>query len=101
MRAPWPAKDPEESLVAAFDFTPDMDTGEAISSAVCSISVLSGIDADADSVLFVPSTIDDGVVLQPFRGGVSGVTYTLRCVATLTPTGRVLVLAANLPVRTA
>jgi hypothetical protein len=52
-------------------------------------------------MLFDLPTIADGVVLQPFRAGVHGATYKLRCVATLDPTGRVLVLAANLPVRTA
>ena len=101
MRASWPAKDPAESLVAGFDFTAELDTGETIASALCSIAVLSGVDPSAASVLFGSPTIAGGVVLQPFHAGVNGVTYTLRCVATLTPTGRVLVLAANLPVRTA
>lgn len=101
MRATWPAKDPDESLVSAFDFSAEIDPGETLSSVLCSIAVLAGVDASAASVLFGSPTIAGGVVLQPFHGGVDGVTYTLRCVATLAPTGRVLVLAANLPVRTA
>lgn len=101
MSATWPAKDPAESLVCAFDFTAELDPGETISSVLVSVSLLAGVDPTPAALLFDLPTIAAGVVLQPFRAGVHGATYKLRCVATLDPTGRVLVLAANLPVRTA
>lgn len=101
MSANWPAKDPAESLVCGFDFTAELDPGETITSAALSVALLAGVDPDPAAMLFDLPTIADGVVLQPFRAGVHGATYKLRCVATLDPTGRVLVLAANLPVRTA
>lgn len=99
--ATWPAKDPAESLVCGFDFTAELDPGETISSVLVSVSLLAGVDPDPAAMLFDLPTIAAGVVLQPFRAGVHGAVYKLRCVATLDPTGRVLVLAANLPVRTA
>ena len=101
MRPTWPAKDPAEVLVAAFDYSDDLDAGETIASALLSASVQLGLDADPAALLSGLPTISAGVVLQPFHGGVDGVIYTLRCVATLDPSGRVLALAANLPVRTA
>lgn len=87
--------------MATFDFTAEVDAGESIFSAVVSVSLLAGTDATPSALLTGSPVIAAGTVLQPFHAGVDGVTYTLRCVATLTPTGRVLVLAANLPVRTA
>lgn len=99
MRITWPAKDPDEVLVAAFDFTTEVNTGETISAAIVDCSVVSGVDANPSAVLTGAAVVSAGVVLQPFGGGLEGVNYALRCEATLTPTNRVLVLAANLPVR--
>lgn len=93
--------DPAEKLVATFDYTEDLDAGETIATAVTACTLLSGTDADPAAVLYGTPTIAAGTVLQPITGGVDGATYTLRCQATLDPTGRVLVLAATLPVRTA
>lgn len=87
--------------MATFDFTAEVDAGESIASAVVTVALLNGTDATPSALLNGSLTIAGATVLQPFHGGVDGVTYTLRCEATLTPSGRVLVLAANLPVRTA
>lgn len=97
----WPAKDPSESLVCDFDFTPELDPSETISNAVVSNTLLSGSDPNPAAMLFAAATIVAGVVLQPFRAGVHNALYKLRCEVTLAPTGRVLVLTATLPVRTA
>lgn len=96
-----PAKDPAESLVQNFDFTAALASGETINSAVVSVSLLSGVDPNPAAMLFTTPTIAAGVVLQPFRAGVQDALYKFRCVATLAPPGRVLVLTATLPVRTA
>lgn len=101
MIATWPAKDPAESLFCAFDYAAALDDGESISGAVVSVSLLAGADPDPAAMLFDLPTIAAGVVLQPFRAGVHGASYKLRCVANIGPSGRVLVLAATLPVRTA
>ena len=100
-RTLWPAKDPAEKLVTTFDYSADLDAGETIASANLTCTLLSGADADPSAVLYGTPTIAAGTVLQPITGGVEGATYTLRCAVTLTPSGRVLVLAATLPVRTA
>jgi len=99
-RSSWPAKDPAEKLIATFDFDPEMDAGESIQSVLISCDTLSGADSTPSAVLDGSPTISGGSVLQPFQAGLDGCTYTLRCVATLS-SGRILVLAANLPVRTA
>lgn len=101
MRPAWPAKDPAEALVAAFDYADDLDAGETIGSASVTCALLSGSDASPAAVLNGSPTVSGGTVLQPFHGGVDGAVYVLRCTATLSPTSRILVLAASLPVRTA
>lgn len=96
----WPSKDPAESLFCGFDYSNALDAGESISSATVAATLLSGTDASPGDILFGVPTIASGVVLQPFRGGVSGANYKLKCSATVGPTGRVLVLSAKLRVRT-
>lgn len=95
MSATWPAKDPAESLVCAFDFTAELDPGETISSVLVSVSLLAGVDPDPAAMLHELPTIAAGVVLQPFRAGVHGAVYKLRCVATLDPTVCALALLAK------
>ncbi len=97
----WPAKDPAESLFCGFDYTSALDDGESISGATVTAALLTGIDPNPEDILFDVPTIAAGIVLQPFRAGVHRANYRLRCVATVGPTGRILVLAARLRVRTA
>ncbi len=96
----WEAKDPAEKLTATFDFSSELVGGESIASASVTCTVISGTDASPGQVLNGSASISGSTVLQPFQGGISGVTYDLRCVATLS-SSRVLVLAATLPVRSA
>ncbi len=98
-RANWPSKDPAEALIAAFVFANEINSGETISSVQTSCTTLYGTDASPGAVLNGLPTISGSSVLQPFHGGLDGVSYTLRCVATLS-SGRILVRAATLPVRT-
>ncbi|HND12311.1 MAG TPA: hypothetical protein PLY80_17850 [Pseudomonadota bacterium] len=100
-RTVWPAKDPAERLVASFDYRDALDAGETIASALVTATLLAGSDADPSALLDGLPTISGGLVLQPFHGGLDSASYTLRCQATLSPSSRVLVLAATLPVRTA
>lgn len=93
-------KDPEETVVVAFDFTRDLDPGETISSPVVTIAVSVGTDASASSVLSGSATAGTAVVTQTVTSGVADVDYRLQCKVT-TSASRVLVLAAILPVREA
>jgi hypothetical protein len=97
----WPAKYPAEALVAAFDFSADLQVGETIDSATVTVSLESGVDPSPASVLDGAPTIDAGTVLHAFSGGAPGARYELRCEVTLLPSDRILVLAATLPVRSA
>jgi hypothetical protein len=101
MRTRWPAKDPEEVLVCTFDFAAAIDDGEAISIAIVSSALEAGADPTPAAVLSGTPSISGGSVLQALQSGVVGASYAIRCVATLGPTGRVLVLAATLPIRRA
>jgi hypothetical protein len=98
----WPSKDPAEVLVGTFDFSAEIEAGETIVSAVVAAGILSGVDADPGALIYngEPTEIVDGQVLIRMQGGVHQATYVLRCTATLS-SGRVLVLAATLPVRSA
>lgn len=99
---PWPAKDPAEILVATFDFSEEIAVDETIDAATVTCTVLSGGDEDPVAVVDSALPVIDGTsVLQRLTAGVAGVSYRLRCTVELTPSGRVLVLAATLPVRSA
>ncbi|MEF8769398.1 phage fiber-tail adaptor protein [Candidatus Accumulibacter contiguus] len=100
LRSVWPAKDPEEALVAEFSYANEIQEGETIVSVSVSCSVLAGADSNPAAVLNGTPTLSGSSVLLPFHAGLDGVNYRLRCVATLS-SGRILVRAANLPVRTA
>ncbi|MER2545909.1 MAG: hypothetical protein ABTS16_21150 [Candidatus Accumulibacter phosphatis] len=100
LRSAWPAKDPEEALVAEFYYANEVQAGETITGMSVSCSVLSGVDPDPAAVLNGTPTISGSSVLQPFHAGLDGVNYRLRCVATFS-SGRILVRAASLPVRMA
>ena len=97
MRSSWPEKNPEEALVAEFSFANEIVEGETITGTLITCSVLSGTDASPALVLNGAPTVVGSSVLQPFHGGINGVTYLLRCVATLS-SGRILVRSASLPV---
>lgn len=91
-----PTKDPSESVVVEFDFEGELTS---IVSAVVTNTVHDGSDASPSSMLYGTPQIDGTKVLHRVQGGVSGVTYKLRCVAT---SGMdVIVRSALLPVKTA
>ena len=57
-------------------------------------------DTASPLALWGSPLIDGGEVRQTISAGLAGSSYTLRCLATLS-SGRLLALAATLPVRTA
>ena len=94
-----PDKDPAEKLDVEFDFADEIAPGETISSAVQSVPVRTGTDASPSALLDGAASIVGLGVIQRVKAGVSGVAYVLRSEVTLS-SGRVLVLAGILPVRT-
>lgn len=88
-------KDPAESVVVQFDFATEL---AAIGSAVTTIAVHSGgTDPGVATMLDGAPQISGASVLQRVRGGLHGLSYTLRCVATSGAT--VLVRAGVMAVR--
>lgn len=96
----WKPKDPAEHLVATFHYLDELDDGETIVGAIPTCTLISGTDANPSALLSGDFIIAGGTVLQPMSGGSHEANYKLRCIATLS-SGRVLVRAAILPVRTA
>lgn len=95
-------KDPAEVIVLTWDYTAALDATETITGAQTSTALLSGADdAPIDLTLSGSPIIAGGLIKQAVTGGQAGATYLVRCQATLAPSGRILVLAATLPVRTA
>lgn len=93
------AKDPDEVLTITWDYAAALATGETIASAATAVEILSGDGAGPLALWGLP-LIDGGEIRQTASGGKDGTSYSLRCLATLS-SGRVLALAATLPVRRA
>ena len=90
------AIDLDEIDVLTFEFSPALLSGEAIQTASVACTVHSGTDATPAAVLVGLHQVSGTTVLQQVQGNVSGVTYHLRCIATLN-SGRALVAAGYLP----
>ena len=92
-----PIKDPAESVVVEFDFTDELST---IDSATVTVAVFgTGTDPDMAAMVDGAVQISGSSVLQRIKGGVSGLAYTLRCVAV--GGSDIRVRADTMPVRVA
>jgi hypothetical protein len=100
VRVAFQSKDPAEAISLPFDFTADLGTETIASVAPTSVTVDVGTDAAVASVPNGTPVVVGGLVYVPVKAGVHLVDYVVRCAAT-TNTGRVLVMAGLLPVRTA
>lgn len=72
--------DSEESF--AFDFTNLLAAGETIDSALISVSVVNGTDPSPGSMVGGSPTIVTPKVNIKLVGGIDGVIYCVKCVAT-------------------
>lgn len=86
-----------ETDVLTFDYTDSLETGETISSATVTISVVQGEDATPNAMKVGGAQASTPYALQKVSGGVRNTTYLCYCAAT-TSNGRVLVNAGLLPV---
>lgn len=87
------AKDLSERDNFRFDFTLALTSGETISSAVVTCEVADGTDASPSALLSGSPVVASPNVTQLVIGGLVGVSYYIRCVATLS-SGRVLASTA-------
>lgn len=88
---------PLEKRNVEFNFIESLLPRETVSSYVMTVAVKSGTDASKDTVLSGSASIVSGYkVVQLIQGGVSGVTYEITCVATITPSGKKLTGVLNL-----
>lgn len=95
-------KDPAEQIAVTFEFAAGLIAGESITGTpTVTASATGGSDTSPAAILSGSPLVSGSQVMQTIIGGVDGSTYKLRCLVTLTPSGRKLVLAGLLPVFTA
>ncbi len=91
----WLPLDVDEADFVAFDFSDMVVTGESIGSTAVTCEAIAGEDAAAATRPSGSAQVDGLVVKQLMAGVLDGVTYLVRCKATLSPGPRVLVLAGT------
>jgi hypothetical protein len=96
-RQDFPSKTPDATALLVFDYSSDLTSGETISSTVVSCSVWSGTDPTPASLISGSATTSGALVKQLFTGGLAGVIYFVRVLAT-TSLGQVLPKAGYLAV---
>ena len=75
-------KQVDEDVILSFDYTKQLATGETISTAVFSATVVKGTDASPDNIISGLATISGAVCSQLVVDGVNGVKYLIKCIAT-------------------
>jgi hypothetical protein len=86
-----------ESELFTFDFSQVLGASETISTAVCTVIVMSGTDASPSSILVGSSVISGKTASQRIANGVSEVTYRLIMTIT-TSLGNTFVGVGDLPI---
>lgn len=96
----FPQKDPAEDIVLTFDFSAELNAGEAIAGAAVAQNVQYGPDTTPGQLVCGSPSIVGAQVLLTASAGLPLVRYQVSVTATLN-SGRILVLAGTLPVITA
>ena len=78
----FPNKQVDEDIVASFDYTDQLATGETISSAVFSATVAKSTDASPENIISGSGTVSGAVCSQLVINGLNGVKYLIKCIAT-------------------
>lgn len=92
-----PSKTPGSNYFEVFDMSSLLATGEAVGSAVVTVSLLLGDDMLVTLAPVGSATVNLNVVTQRLAGGLAGNTYVLR-VAGTTNQGNVVITLANISV---
>jgi hypothetical protein len=78
----FPEKQVDEDIVASLKYTDQLATGETISAAVFSATVVKGTDASPSGIISGSATISGAVCSNLIIDGVNGVKYLIKCIAT-------------------
>lgn len=92
-------KAPTETAAYVFDFVSSLATGETISTATCTASVFSGLDATPSGIISGVASISGTKATQKLTGGVNGTIYKVMMTIT-TSTSNTLVLSGYVAVTT-
>lgn len=93
----FPAKHVSANILLPFDFISVLSSGETLTSAEVTISVHSGVDAAAASMISGAASITGFIVSQLVIDGEIGVIYLLNCAVT-TSLGNSLIIRGYLAV---
>lgn len=74
-----PSKLVGERVTLAFSFADIVLWGETLSSAACTVEIVSGTDAEPDEVLYLLAAVDGLSVTQQVYRGLAGVIYLIVC----------------------
>ena len=74
-------KDPGDTVVVEFDFSPDTSTVTEDPAPTVAVTVAAGTDASPSAILLGPVTVAGGRVYQRVTAGLTGVDYALKCTA--------------------
>lgn len=96
----WLPLDVDESDYVVVDFADKIgeDSADTIGSVAVTCEALEGDDASASSRISGDAQISGTLAQQLVTGALINVIYLIRFAATLTPSGRVVVIAGRLPV---
>lgn len=95
-------KDPAESVIVTFNFSPALEVGEGITSMVSiAVEVSAGIDLNPSAIITGTAlvTTDGQSIQHPIHGGLDGVNYNIKVIALTTNPEKILSVTAVLPVR--
>jgi hypothetical protein len=84
-------KDPSEVIVVSFGFFKRLDAGETVTASTFTVEVLEGIDPDPSALLSGEADLSSlPVVKQKLIGGLLGVTYLIKALATTSSTRKIM-----------
>lgn len=86
-----------ENELFGFDFSQVLDSGESISTASCSVIVMTGTDPNPSNILIGSAIITGTKANQRIANGISEVTYRLIMTIT-TSLGNTYTLVGDLPI---
>lgn len=92
-----PVKPTTATLLAVFDFAPELSVGETLSTPSVSVSTYSGVDASPSAVLSGTATVSGTTVTQKLTGGIVGNIYQVSVVV-YSSLGQVLTAQAFLAI---
>ena len=96
-RTTFKTKLPGSIETVQFDFVSVMPENAVIASQSVTISVYSGTDSRPSNMILGHATVDGSIVKQTICGGLDGVVYTIKCIAT-TSLGNIMNMTAYLAI---